>query len=229
MRTFSLCGKTVSVCSGDVPGAPAVYLNAFSDEGQQAFQAVQDAGGPAFTLVTVSGLDWDRDMAPWDCPAVFKNAQPFVGGAGNYLRLLTEKIVPEAEKELPTPPRWRGIAGYSLAGLFAVYALYQTDVFSRAASMSGSLWFPGMKWYVFSREWKRPPDGVYFSLGDKENRTRNPVLKSVRQDSEEIEALYQSKGVDTAFQLNPGNHYDRAAERTAAGIAWILNRAKKTV
>ena len=95
--------------------------------------------------------------------------------------------------------------------------------------MSGSLWFPRMKWYVFSREWKRPPDGVYFSLGDKENRTRNPVLKSVRQDTEEIEALYQSKGVDTAFQLNPGNHYDRAAERTAAGIAWILNRAKKTV
>ncbi len=226
MRTFSVCGKTVSVCSGDVPGAPAVYLNAFSDEGQQAFQAVQDAGGPAFTLVTVSGLDWDRDMAPWDCPAVFKNAQPFVGGAGNYLRLLTEKIVPEAEKELPTPPRWRGIAGYSLAGLFAVYALYQTDVFSRAASMSGSLWFPRMKEYVFSHEWKQPPDCVYFSLGDKESRTRNPVLKSVRQDTEEIEALYQSRGIDTVFRLNPGNHYHCAAERTAAGIAWILGRTK---
>ena len=31
-------------------------------------------------------------------------------------------------------------------------------------------------------------------------------------------------GVDTVFQLNPGNHYDHGAERTAAGIAWFLNR-----
>lgn len=37
-----------------------------------------------------------------------------------------------------------GIAGYSLAGLFALYALYKTDVFTRVASMSGSLWFPGI-------------------------------------------------------------------------------------
>ena len=37
-----------------------------------------------------------------------------------------------------------GIAGYSLAGLFALYALYKTDAFTRVASMSGSLWFPGI-------------------------------------------------------------------------------------
>ncbi len=229
MRTFSVCGKTVSIYSNDVPGAPVVYLDAVSKEGRQVFQALQDAGAPAFTLVTVSDLDWDHDMVPWDCPVAFRNAQPFIGGAGNYLRLLIGEIMPRAEKELPAPPLWRGIAGYSLAGLFAVYALYQTDVFSRAASMSGSLWFPGMKEYVFSHEGKQPPDCVYFSLGDKENRTRNPFLKTVRQNTEEIEAFYQSRGVDTAFQLNPGNHYDCVAGRTAAGIAWILSRAKETV
>ncbi len=224
MRTFSVCGKTVSVFSSDVPGAPVVYLNTFADEGQRVFQAAQGMGCTAFTLAAVSGLDWDRDMAPWDCPAAFKNARPFVGGAGDYLRLLTEEIIPAVEKELSAPPRWRGIAGYSLAGLFAVYALYQTDTFSRAASVSGSLWFPGIKEYVFSHEWKRPPDCVYFSLGDKESRTRNPILKTVRQNTEEIETLYRGRGIDTVFQLNPGSHYDHPAERTAAGVAWLLNR-----
>ena len=66
---------------------------------------------------------------------------------------------------MPGAPRWRGIAGYSLAGLFAVYALYRTDVFARAASVSGSLWFPGFREYVFSHTPLCRPDCVYFSLG----------------------------------------------------------------
>lgn len=65
---------------------------------------------------------------------------------------------------------------------------------------------------------------MYFSLGDRESHTRNRFLKCVRQNTEEIEAFYQSHGIHTVFQLNPGNHYKNAAERTAAGIAWILNR-----
>ena len=39
-----------------------------------------------------------------------------------------------------------------------------------------------------------------------------------------IEDIDLYKGIDTVFQLNPGNHYDHAAERTAAGIAWLLSR-----
>ena len=90
--------------------------------------------------------------------------------------------------------------------------------------MSGSLWFPGMKEYIFSHKPKRQPDCMYFSLGDKENKTWNSVLRTVRQNTEETQAFYQDKGIDTVFQLNPGNHYDHAAERTAAGIAWLLSR-----
>ena len=174
--------------------------------------------------MAISDLDWNHDMVPWDSPPAFKNAEPCTGGADDYLRLLTREIIPTAEKELPGVPSWRGIAGYSLAGLFALYAIYRTDLFSRIGSMSGSLWFPGMKDYIFSHESKRWSDCVYFSLGDKKSKTRNPILRSVRQSTEEIQAFYQDKGIDTVFQLNPGNHYDHAAERTAAGIAWMLSR-----
>lgn len=200
-----------------------IYLNTFSGEGEKVFEAVQAAGCPPFTLVAISALDWNHDMVPWDSPSAFKNSEPYTGGADDYLRLLTEEIIPTAERELSGVPCWRGIAGYSLAGLFALYAIYQTDLFSRVNSMSGSLWFPGIKDYIFSHEPKRWPEHMYFSLGNKESKTRNSILKYVQQNTEEIQAFYQGKGIDTAFQMTPGNHYNHAVERTAAGIAWMLS------
>ena len=224
MCTFSVGGKTVSVFLANEPASLVIYLNTVSNEGQQVFEAAQAASRSPFTLVSISDLDWNRDMAPWDSPAAFKNGEPFTGGADDYLRLLVEEIIPRVEKELPGPPAWRGIAGYSLAGLFALYAIYRTDVFSRVGCMSGSLWFPGFKEYIFSHEPKRWPDCIYFSLGDREAKTRNPVLKTVQEKTEEIQTFYQNKGIDTVFQLNPGNHFAQGIERTAAGIQWLLNR-----
>ena len=224
MHTLSIDSKAVSIFQTGISGVPVIYLNTYSEEGQQVFEAAQAAGYPPFTLVAISDLDWNHDMAPWDSPAAFKKGTPFTGGADDYLRLLVDEIIPEAEKDLATPPAWRGIAGYSLAGLFALYAIYRTDVFSRVGCMSGSLWFPGFKEYIFSHEPKRWPDCIYFSLGDKEAKTRNPVLKTVQENTEEIQTFYQNKGIDTVFQLNPGNHFVQGIERTAAGIQWLLNR-----
>ena len=203
------------------PDAPVVYLNTFGEEGQKVFDALPV--DPPLTLVAVSGLDWDRDMAPWGSPAVFKNAAPFSGGADDYLRLLTGEILPAAERRLAGAPRWRGIAGYSLAGLFAVYALCNTDAFSRAASVSGSLWFPGFREYVLSHTPLRQPDCVFFSLGDRESKTRNPVLRTVQENTEALCEFCRGQGIRTVFQLNPGGHHDHPAQRTAAGIQWITN------
>lgn len=152
--------------------------------------------------MAISDLDWNHDIVPWDSLPAFKNAEPCTGGADDYLRLLTEEIIPMAEKEIGGAPRWRGIAGYSLAGLFVLYATYQTDLFSRVGSISGSLWFPGMKEYIFSHEPKRWPECAYFSLGDKAAKTRNPVSQTVQENTEAILPYYQSKGINAAFQLN---------------------------
>lgn len=224
MYEFTIGGKSVSVFPSAEPDAPVIYLNTYSDESQQVFRAAQAAGCPLFTLVTIGNLNWNHDMAPWDSPAAFKSGEPFTAGADDYLRLLVEEILPRAEKDLIGTPVWRGVVGYSLAGLFALYAICQTEIFSRVGSISGSLWFPGLKQYIFTHKPKRPPDRIYFSLGDKESKTRNPILRSVRQDTEEIYNSYRSMGVDAVFQLNPGNHNHHAAERTAAGIAWLLSR-----
>ena len=224
MHTFTTNGKTVSIFPSSEANAPIIYLNAFSGEGQKVYEATQTAGRPPFTLVAVSDLDWNHDMAPWDSPPTFKNADPCTGGADDYLRLLTKEIIPAAEKEIGGIPCWRGLAGYSLAGLFALYAIYQTDLFSRVGSMSGSFWFPGMKEYIFSHEPQHQLDCIYFSLGDKESKTKNPILRTVQENTKEICAYYQRKGIDTVFRLNPGNHFVQSVERTAAGIDWLLSR-----
>lgn len=224
MNFFTAGGKSISVFPGSEPGAPVIYLNTYSGEGQQVWQASRAAGCPTFTLVAIGNLDWNHDMAPWDSPAAFPNGEPFTAGADGYLRLLLEEILPGAEENLAGAPAWRGIVGYSLAGLFALYAVCRTDAFSRVGSISGSLWFPGLKEYLLAHEPKLWPSHLYFSLGDRESKTRNPLLQSVRRNTEEIFRLCRSAGVDTVFELNPGNHHDRAEERTAAGIAWLLNR-----
>ena len=224
MRTFTTDNKTISIFPCSESESPVIYLNTFLDEGQKVYEAAQAAGCPPFTLVAISDLEWNHDMVPWDGPSAFKNAEPCTGGADDYLRLLTEEIIPTAEKGIAGVPCWRGIAGYSLAGLFALYAIYQTDLFSRVGSISGSLWFPGMKEYIFSHEPTCWPGCMYFSLGDKESKTRNQVLRNVRQNTDEIHAFYRGKGIDTTFQLNPGNHYNQAVERTVDGLCWLLSR-----
>ena len=224
MTSFIIEKKKIEVFPGIKPDSPLICLNTYGHEGGQVFQQLQSSGCPDFTLVAVSNLEWDHDMSPWAIPPISEKDTPCTGGADDYLDLLLHRILPEAEKALPGIHSWRGIAGYSLAGLFAVYAMYQSDVFSRVASMSGSLWFPGIKEYLVSHKPKRRPDCLYFSLGEKESKTRNPILKNVRQNTEAISAFYQSQGIHTVFHLNPGNHYDHAAERTAAGICWLLNQ-----
>ncbi len=224
MTQFTIGQKQISVYPCDEPDRSVIYLNTFAGEGKQVLRLLRDDGCPPFTLVSVSSLDWNHDMSPWEIPPVFKNADPCTGGADDYLRILIERIVPEAEKEIKGTASWRGIAGYSLAGLFALYSLYQTDIFSRAASMSGSLWYPGITEYISSHTMKKTPDYLYFSLGSKEARTRNPYMKTVQENTEMIEKYYRENGISTAFQLNPGNHYKDAEKRTAAGIRWLADR-----
>ena len=224
MQALEIGSKNISIFLSTKPRTPIIYLNTFSDEGRKVYEAAQATGCPPFTLVAISDLDWNHDMVSWDSPPAFKNAEPCTGGADDYLRLLTEEIIPTAEKGIAGVPCWRGIAGYSLAGLFALYAIYQTDLFSRVGSISGSLWFPGMKEYIFSHEPTCWPGCMYFSLGDKESKTRNQVLRNVRQNTDEIHAFYRGKGIDTTFQLNPGNHYNQAVERTVDGLCWLLSR-----
>lgn len=218
-QRLNIAGRQIVVYPSIVPDAPIVYLNTLRDESGNVYEALYKDNCPDFTLVVIKGLVWNHDMAPWDIPPISKSDTPCTGGADVYLKLLTEQIVPLAEAQVKGQIVWRGLVGYSLAGLFAVYLVYHTNLFSRIASISGSLWFLGFREYVFSHEMKGRLEYMYFALGDKECQTRNPYLKSVKENTEKIEEFYRNKGIDTMFQLNPGSHFKKAVERTAMGIS----------
>ena len=219
---FQAGGKEISLYLSDKRDCPLIVLNTFEGGGAQVLAEARKLGGSDFSLLSVGGLDWNRDMSPWECAPVMAQDEGYAGGADSYLSLLLEEILPEGLKRLPESPSWTGIAGYSLAGLFALYALYRTDTFARAASMSGSLWFPGFGDFVRSHDMKRAPEKLYLSLGDKEAKTRNPYLKTVQENTEAAVQLYRDRGLDVTWELNPGNHFRDAELRSAKGILGIL-------
>ena len=131
--------KQISVFPGSKPEAPAIYLNTFAGEGQAVWEAAQALGCPPFTLVAISNLDWNHDMAPWNSPPAFKNGEPCTGGADEYLQILTEEIVPVTEKKIHAAPGWRAIAGYSLAGLYLPDGqIFPCGKYVRLAAVSGN-------------------------------------------------------------------------------------------
>ena len=219
---FQAGGKEISLYISDKRDCPLIVLNTFEGGGAQVLAEARKMGGGDFSLLSVGGLDWNRDMSPWECVPVMAQDEGYAGGADSYLSLLLEEILPEGLKRLPESPSWIGIAGYSLAGLFALYALYRTDIFARAASMSGSLWFPEFTDFVKSHDMKRAPEKLYLSLGDKEAKTRNPYLKTVQENTEAAVQLYRDRGLDVTWELNPGNHFRDAELRSAKGILGIL-------
>ena len=84
------------------------------------------------------------------------------------------------------------------------------------------MWFPGFPEFAKTHELAARPKKQYLSLGNKESKTRNKVMEPVERNTAELHEYYRSLGIDTVFELNPGNHFQNPADRLAKGIALVL-------
>ena len=109
--------------------------------------------------------------------------------------------------------------GYSLAGLFALWAMYQTDIFAGCATCSGSMWYPGFVEYVNSQP-TLANKHIYFSLGGKESRTSDRLMATVADRTKEIYDLLK-KDNDVIYEINPGGHFADSGKRLAKAVKWI--------
>lgn len=225
MKQLESCGRTVTV-SGAEQAENVIWMHTFSDEAQAAFALLQPEmqARTAIAAVAMPDPDWNAMLSPWAAPALFKKEPPFAGNADTHLQILTDSIMPEITEQCGFAPKRHLIAGYSLAGLFALYALWKTDVFRGGASVSGSLWYPEFSAYLRENPPIRKPDAVYLSLGDRECKARNPVLAAVQEKTEETAAFLQNAGIRSIFELNPGGHTNQAAERTAKALIWLISQ-----
>lgn len=196
-----------------------VYLHGGSGETEDCISLLE---GTEVALVLLPDVDWNGELSPWPAQKVFRGGEDFSGKAAGYLRLLTESIIPQTEAMLKMPVMHRGIAGYSLAGLFAVYALWESSVFDRAASMSGSLWYDGFSDYFLGTQPAEVPKKVYLSLGEQEKRTRNPRMAQVENATELLYQRLLHLGTETVFIHHPGGHFRDVSQRIQQGILWIL-------
>lgn len=197
---------------------PVIYTHFSSDMAEAIAALLADT---KVALIALDGVDWDSDLSPWPAPRAFRGGSDFSGGADAYLRELTKNIIPTIENTLGLVPYSRAIMGYSLAGLFSVYALYRTEIFNCTASVSGSLWYDGFIDFMKANHLKRLPERVYFSLGDCEKAVRNQRLALVEHCTSEAEMIVKALGVKTTFEMNPGNHFADVPERIAKAIKWL--------
>ena len=115
-RKTIISGLSIHTQMSSVAGAPVVYL--LGDVADNSPIQVPEG----VCLVNV-GVDlWEENFSPWCAPRVFAKGPNFGDGAQKTLDTLIDQVIPWAESELSEPPAYRVLVGYSLAGLFSLWA-----------------------------------------------------------------------------------------------------------
>ena len=170
-RKTIISGLSIHTQMSSVAGAPIVYL--LGDVADNSPIQVPEG----VSLVNV-GVDlWEKNFSPWCAPRVFAKGPNFGDGAQKMLDTLINQVIPWTESDLTELPAYRVLVGYSLAGLFSLWAgVTQAGVspqvargcqpddvpsqpsapyvdapaptFQRIGAVSGSFWFPGLLDYV---------------------------------------------------------------------------------
>jgi hypothetical protein len=199
------------------PDAFAVLIQPVDDHDLQMIGSeiaeIRRLSDTPFRLIAYPVCDWNRDLSPWNAPAVFGKAE-FGDGAFATLRTILSHTEDQSKTYY--------LGGYSLAGLFALWAAHETAVFRGVAAASPSVWFPGFTDYMKTHPIRT--GAVYLSLGDRESKARNPVMASVGDRIKDAYDILRERGVGCVLEWNEGNHFKDPDRRTAKAFAWLLNR-----
>lgn len=184
-------------------------------------EAIAQATGAHFVLVAVHIARWFDELPPWDAPPVF-GKRPFGHGAPATLQSILDIIDHLRSSGLVSSPDCPTIlGGYSLAGLFALWAGYQHP-FDGIVAASPSIWYP--QWLDYAALHTPLSAAFYLSLGDREDRSRTPIMTTVSQCIRRQHNLLIASSTPSTLEWNEGNHFQDNGLRTAKGFAWVINR-----
>lgn len=194
--------------------APIIYV---IDSEEHPFEISDVAEKAKSTVVSIPIRDWNDSLTPWPSPGFYENDPWFGGHAAETLDELCRHVIPAVESDLGITPRRRGICGYSLGGLFALYVFTGQSPFDACACISGSLWYAG--WMRHLRELdlgnaERVKHGfAFFSVGKKERKSGLPLFRCVEDNMKECAAILGGYGCRTEIVVGPGNHMQHIPER----------------
>ena len=177
-----------------------------------------------FLFAAIPVESWNDALSPWEAPAVWEK-QGFGGKAADTLCFLTGQVIPTLKQQFRLPENVKIIlGGYSLAGLFALWASTQTDLFYGVAAASPSVWFPG--WMEFEQQRPIQTQHIYLSLGDKEEHTKSTVMAVVGDNIRTLHSQLIARGADCTFEWNSGGHFKDADLRTARAFRWVMEESR---
>ena len=202
-------------------GAECVLLQPVDARGSRSFAKLAEAiraSAPRkpFLLCGFPVADWNDDLSPWPAPPAFRG-KGFGGQAEKTLGFLADGLLPALGTD-----RQICLGGYSMAGLFSLWAAMIQGGFVGVAGVSPSLWFPG--WADYARERQICTEAVYLSLGTKEENTRFQDMTSSGESIRALEGQLTAQSVSHILEWNPGGHFSDPTGRTARGFAWLLNQ-----
>ena len=174
-----------------------------------------------FVLATIELEDWMLDLMPWPDGNISRD--PEAGKHGqDTLQYVLLSLIPELQHRFGPLPIIFG--GYSLGGLFALWASAQTDSFKAVAATSPSVWIKD--WIPFARKHTPLADAVYLSLGDQEEHVKNQAIARVGDNLRTQYALLQEQlGPDRCTLVwEQGGHFNDNEGRLARAFAWCMER-----
>ena len=185
---------------------------------------IQKAVQVPFVFAGFAVNDWEEELTPWHDPNI--SPRKSVGDhAFETLTFITEQLMPyvfDCYGKLPIV-----LGGYSLAGLFARWAVCKEDCFDAVAAASPSLWI--VAWKGFSDAHKVYARYVYLSLGDREEITKNNAIAQVGNNVRwEYDHLQRTIGPDHCTLVwEKGGHFVTPHLRLARAFAWCVNSLMK--
>lgn len=195
--------------------APVIYL---IDSPEHPFITEQFTGCFC-SLVAVPVRQWNDSLTPWPAKRIYREGSDFTGQAMSTLHELTGEVIPAIEAaERITPPA-RAICGYSLAGLFSLYALTHCDEFAACACVSGSLWYEGWVEHLRTLDLDLRGRFAYLSVGTKEKRGGTPLMRTVQDNMEACSTILRDYGCTVSYVTGPGNHLQFVSERLTSGLS----------
>ena len=170
--------------------------------------------------------DWDTDFTPWPAPSL-QESRLFsdgsrLGGGPAFLKWVENQLLPALAAQFPLDKSQNRILGYSLGGLFALWALCESNFFTSCACLSGSLWYPG--WCEYLKQFvPTPPKRAYLSLGKREEKSGPAVMRAVGDDTRQSAALLlEALGEEnTVLEWNSGGHFAPALPRWEKALRWL--------
>ena len=222
MIELSIAGRPCRLFGSEAPEFFLVQPSARHENASLEAEVTQLAAliDRPFLLATIELEDWTLDLMPWPDGNISRD--PEAGKHGqDTLDYILQGLLPELERRYG--PRPVILGGYSLGGLFALWAATQTDRFQAIAAASPSVWIHG--WIPFAKKNMPMTQAVYLSLGEREEHVKNQAIARV---GDNLRAYYEL----LRTHLDPehctlvweeGGHFNDNAGRLARAFAYSVS------